>query len=149
MKEFSTIRGELTDDRRRADVTFVEIEQIDAPLVGVWVVQSQCLRLNVKMLLRAVYLELLEVGIAIEKFLMVRYAVIRVPGVRAVQPVREPPNMCLPISDQEIKVMRTIMLRNRCRWWAAGQGLESVRSNEAQRTESCRQHHAPKPGHPG
>jgi hypothetical protein len=34
MKEFSQIPGELTDDGRRADLTFVEIEQIDAPIGG-------------------------------------------------------------------------------------------------------------------
>jgi hypothetical protein len=65
MKEFSPISDELTDDGRRADLTFVEIEQIDAPLVGTRIVQSQCLRLDVEMLSRAVYLELLEVMRAI------------------------------------------------------------------------------------
>ena len=65
MKEFSPISDELTDDGRRADLTFVEIEQIDAPLVGTRIVLSQCLRLDVEMLSRAVYLELLEVMRAI------------------------------------------------------------------------------------
>jgi hypothetical protein len=84
------------------------------PLVGAWIVQSQCLGLDVEMLFRTVYLELHEVGIAVEKFLMVRNAVIDVPGVRAVQSVRESPNMCFPVSDQKVRVMSGIMLRNRC-----------------------------------
>ena len=65
MKKFSPIPVELTDNWRRAELTFVEIEQIDAPLVGVWIVKSQCLSLDVKVLLRAVDLEFLEIGIAI------------------------------------------------------------------------------------
>lgn len=79
MEKLTAIAGELADDGRRADLTFVEVEQIDAPLARVRIVKSQGLRLDVKVLRRVVNVELLKIGIAVQKFFVVRYSVIKRP----------------------------------------------------------------------
>jgi transposase len=47
VKKLALIASELTDDWRKAELTLVEIEQIDAPLTGFRPVKPQSLRLNV------------------------------------------------------------------------------------------------------
>ena len=77
------------------------------------IVQPERLRLDVQMLLWIVDLKLLEIGVAIEKLLMIGDAVIVDPIVGANQPIREPANMSLPVADKEIKVVRSIVRRGR------------------------------------
>jgi hypothetical protein len=49
MKKFPPIPRELSDDWREADFAFVEIEQIDAPLMGLWIVKSQWMIVHEKL----------------------------------------------------------------------------------------------------
>jgi hypothetical protein len=75
------------------------------------VVEAERLRLNAKFLVGAGHVELFEVRVAVEKFLVVRDAVILNPDIGIVESVREPADMSLPVTDQEIKVVRPIPLR--------------------------------------
>src|SRR4029077_1521207 len=61
----------FANDWRYAQNAFVQIEQIDAPLTCVRVVQPERLRLDVQMLLWIIDLKLLKIGVAIEELLMV------------------------------------------------------------------------------
>ena len=98
----------LANDWRYAQNAFVQIEQIDAPLTRVGVVQPERLRLDVQMLLWIVDLKLLEIGVAIEKLLMVGDAVILDPIVGANKAIRKPAHVSLPVADKEVEVVRSI-----------------------------------------
>ena len=98
----------LANDWRYAQNAFVQIEQIDAPLTRVGVVQPERLRLDVQMLLWIVDLKLLEIGVAIQKLLMVRDAVVLDPIVGANKAIRKPAHVSLPVADKEVEVVRSI-----------------------------------------
>jgi hypothetical protein len=111
--EFAATIGELSDDRRCAEDALVDVDQVDAPLVRLRVVETQRLRLDVLSLAATVDFEFFEIGIAVEYFLVTRNAIIFDSLGRAGQPVR-PPDMSLPIADQKIEVMGSIA--GRCGW---------------------------------
>ena len=71
----------FANDWWQAQSAFVQIEQIDAPLTRLRVVQPERLRLDVQMLLWIVDLELLKIGVAIEELLMVGDAIVLDPIV--------------------------------------------------------------------
>ena len=98
----------FANDWRYAQNAFVQIEQIDAPLTSVGVVQPERLRLDVQMLLWIVDLKLLEIGVAIEKFLMVGDPVILDPIVGPNRPIGKPAHVSLPVADKEVEVVRPI-----------------------------------------
>ncbi len=72
------------------------------------VVQPERLRLDVQMLLWIVDLKLLEIGVAIEKLLMVGDAVILDPIVGANHAIGKPSHVSLPVADNEVEVVRSI-----------------------------------------
>ena len=100
-------------DWRCAQNTFVQVEQIDAPLTCVGVVQPERLRLDVQMLLWIVDLKLLEIGIAIEELLVIGDAVILNPIVGSNKAIGKPAHVSLPVADKEVEVVRSIARR---RW---------------------------------
>jgi len=93
---------------RQAQNAFVQIEQIDAPLTGVGVVQSECLRLDVQVLLWIIDLELFEIGVAVEELLMIGGTVILDPIVGTNQAIGEPAHVSLPGADKEVEVVRSV-----------------------------------------
>ena len=72
------------------------------------IIQPQCLGFDVQVLLGIVDVEFFEVGIGIEKLLMIRDAVILDPIVGAYEAIGKPPYMSLPIADEKIKIVRSI-----------------------------------------
>src|SRR5215813_10476115 len=72
------------------------------------VVQPERLRLDVQMLLWIVDLKLLEIGVAIEKLLMIGDAVIIDPIVRTNKAIRKPAHVSLPVADEKIKIVRSV-----------------------------------------
>ena len=60
------------------------------------------------MFLWIVDLELLEIGVAIEKFLVIRNAVVLDPIVGANEAIRKPTHVSFPIADQKIKIVRSV-----------------------------------------
>ena len=93
---------------RYAQNAFVQIEQIDVPLTRVGIVQPERLRLDVQMLLWIVDLKLLKIGVAIEKLLMIRDAVIIDPIVGPNQAVGKAAHVSLPVADKKVEVVRSI-----------------------------------------
>jgi hypothetical protein len=77
-------------------------------LARVAVVQSERLRLDVQMLLWIIDLKPFEIGIAIEKLLMIGDAVVLNPIVRTNKAIGKPAYMSLPITDEEVEVVRSI-----------------------------------------
>src|SRR5262249_58716732 len=77
------------------------------------IVQPERLRLDVQMLLWIVDLKLLEIGVAIEKLLMIGDAVILDPIVGTNKAIGKPTHVSLPVADKEIKVVRSIVSRGR------------------------------------
>ena len=65
------------------------------------------------MLLWIVDLKLLEIGVAIEKLLMVRDAVILDPIAGTNKAIRKPAHVSLPVADKEVEVVRSIARGNR------------------------------------
>src|SRR5215469_11892029 len=111
MKELPPLAGERTHHRRGVERAVIQIHQVNAPLARRRVVEAQRLGLDMKFLVRASHFELFEVRVAIEKLVMVRDAVVLDPDIRVVEPVREPANVSLPVSDQKIEIMRAVVLR--------------------------------------
>jgi hypothetical protein len=64
------------------------------------------------MFLRIIDLKLLKVRIAIEKLLMIRDAVILDPGVGTNKTIRKPAYVSLPVTDEEVEVVRSVMRRS-------------------------------------
>jgi hypothetical protein len=57
-------------------------------------------------------IELFEISVAVEKFFMIRDAIVFDPDVRTLQTFGESTNMCFPISDEEIEIVRSVYLRS-------------------------------------
>ena len=89
----------FANDWRYAQNAFVQIEQIDAPLTRFRAVQPQRLRFDVQMLLWTIDIELLEIGVAIEEFLVIGDAVILDPIVGPNKAIGKPAHVSLPVAD--------------------------------------------------
>src|ERR1700722_11666196 len=111
MEKLAAFAVKPANNRRRVESSVVEIDEIDAPLARRRVVEAQRLRLDVQLLVGAAHLKLFKVRIAVEKFVVVRNAVVHVPGVGVVEPVRKPADVGFPVADEEIKVWRGVALR--------------------------------------
>jgi hypothetical protein len=98
---------------RHGEKAFVQVEKIDTPLIGVGIVQPECLRFNVKVFLGIIDLKLLKVRVAIKKLLMIRDAVILDPGVGTNKTLRKPAHVSLPVADNEVEVVRSIVRGSR------------------------------------
>jgi len=96
----------FANDWRCAQNAFVQIEQIDAPLMCVGIVQPEGLRLDVQMLLWIVDLKLLKIGVAIEELLMVGDAIVLDPIVGPNKAIGKPAHVSLPVADREAEVVR-------------------------------------------
>src|ERR1700678_226531 len=111
MKKFPVLAVESAHHGRSIKRSTVEIDKIDAPLPGCGIVKPQRLRLDVKGFVGAGDIKLFEVGIAVEEFVVIGNSVILHPYVGVVEPVRQAPNMRLPVTDQEVKIVRAVALR--------------------------------------
>jgi hypothetical protein len=66
----------------------------------------------VEVFLGIIDLKLLKVRIAIEKLLMIRDAVILDPSGGTNKTIRKPPHVSLPVSDEKIEIVRSVMRRS-------------------------------------
>ena len=82
------------------------------PLVGLRIVEPESLAFVALVELIAIGVEFFKIRIAIEQLLVIRNPVIFHPVVRAVETVAQNANVSLPVSDQEVKVMRSIPQRD-------------------------------------
>lgn len=73
-----------------------------------WIVESECLGFDVQVLLGTVDFEFLEIGVAVEKLLMIREAVVLDPIVGTNEAVRKPTHVGFPIADEKIKIVRSV-----------------------------------------
>lgn len=46
---------------------------------------------------------------------MIRDAIVLVPDIGVVEPIRKPPHVRFPVADEEVKVVRAVALRQICR----------------------------------
>ena len=90
---------EFSDHRRQAERAFVEIDEVDAPLVRLGIVEAEGLRLDALLLVGGGDVEFFEVGIAVEKFVVIGDAVVLDPGVGAVQAIGEAADVRFPVAD--------------------------------------------------
>src|SRR6202041_2178435 len=111
MEKLAAIAGKLANHGRRVESPVIQVDQIDAPLTGCGIVEAERLRLNAKLLVDARDIELFEVGIAVEEFLVVRNPIVLNPDVGIVKPVRQTADVSFPVSDEKVKVVGTITLR--------------------------------------
>src|ERR1700733_4245430 len=114
IEKLAAIAGELTNYRRQGQSSIIQVDQIDAPLARRGVVEAERLRLDAEFLVGGGDVELFKVRIAVEKFLVIRDAIVLDPGARVIQAVRKTADMRFPVADQEIKVVRTIALGKVC-----------------------------------
>lgn len=112
MEKLAAIAGKVANHGRRVESPVIQVDEIDAPLMGCRVVEAERLRLNAKLLVGGRDIELFEVRIAVEEFLVVRNPIVLDPDVGVVKPVRQPADVSLPVGDQKVKVVRTITLED-------------------------------------
>src|SRR6202167_6719975 len=112
MEKLAAIAGKLANHGRRVESPVIQVDQIDAPLTGCGIVEAERLRLNSKLLVDARDIELFEVGIAVEEFLVVRNPIVLNPDVGIVKPVRQTADVSFPVRSLEVKDSRTITLRS-------------------------------------
>ena len=118
--EFAAVAGELAYNGRKVERAFVQVYQVNAPLVRVRVIEAKGLGFDAELVIGGRNIELFEIRIAIEKFLVVRDAVVLDPHVGALQAFGQAANVGLPVSDEKIEVVRSIALRSGC---CAARGL--------------------------
>ena len=66
-----------------------------------------------QMLLWTIDLKLLKIGVAIEELLMIGDAVILDPIVGTNKAIRKPAHVSLPVADEEVEVVRSIVRGSR------------------------------------
>jgi len=111
MEKLTALAGKPTHNGRRIERSVVEVDEINAPLPGRGIVESQRLRLDAKFLIGAGHIELFEVCVAVEKLMMIRNAVVLDPDIGVVKPVRKAADVRFPVADEKVKVVRAIALR--------------------------------------
>ena len=87
--ELAAGAGEVADDGRGVDGAGVEVDEVDAPLMGGGVVEAEGLRLDAEFLVGGGGVELLEVGVRVEELVVVGDAVVDDPGGGVVEAVGE------------------------------------------------------------
>src|SRR5580658_10382432 len=105
MEKLAAIAGKMANHRGRVQSSVIQVHQIDTPLARGGVIEPKRLRLDAEFPVGAGDIELFKIGIAVEKFLVVRNTIILDPDVGVVEPVRKPADMSFPVADQEIKVV--------------------------------------------
>src|ERR1700689_3577692 len=114
MEKLAATAGKMANHRRRVQRPVIQVDQIDTPLVRCGVVEAEGLRFDAEFLVGAGDIELFKVRIAVEEFFVVRDAIVLDPDVGVVEAVRKTTDMSFPVSDQEIKVVRTIPMGKIC-----------------------------------
>ena len=99
IEKLAAIAGKLARYRRQAKSPVINVDQIDAPLTGCGVVESERLRLNAEFLVGASDIELFEVRIAVEEFLVVRDTIVLDPDFGVVEAIRETADVSFPVAD--------------------------------------------------
>jgi len=99
IEKLPAIVGKLANHRRQAKNPVIHVNQIDIPLMRCWVVEAERLRLNVEFLVGAGDMELFEVRIAVEEFLVVRDTIVLDPDVGIVEAVRQTADVSFPVAD--------------------------------------------------
>jgi hypothetical protein len=110
MVELAAWSDEGSDDGWGVDGAGIEVDEVDAPLVGGGVVHAERLRLDVEFLVSAGDVELLEVGVAVEEFVVVGDAVVDDPGVGVVEAIGEAADVDFPVANEEVEVMGAVAL---------------------------------------
>ena len=119
MEKLAATACKMANHRGRVQRPVIQVHQIDTPLPRCRVIEAKRLGLDAKFFVGGRDIKLFKVRIAVEKFLVVRDAVVLDPDIGVVEPVRKPADMSFPVADQEIKIVRTIPLRKIC-------GIEAV-----------------------
>ncbi len=109
-KNSPAVAGEAADDGRGVEGAGIEVDQIDAPLVGGGVVHAERLPLDVEFFVGAGDVELLEVGVAVEELVVVRDAVVLDPGVGVIEAIGKAADVGLPVADEEVEVVGAVAL---------------------------------------
>jgi len=79
MEKLAAIAGEVADHGRRGESSVIEVDEIDAPLTRGGVVEAEGLRLDAESFVGAGDVELFEVCVTVEKFLVVGDTVVLDP----------------------------------------------------------------------
>ena len=111
MIKLSTLASEPAHDGRRVESAVIQVHRIDAPLAHCRVIESKRLLLHVQFFVGTGHLELFEVRVAVEEFMVVRDAVELNPGIGVVETVRQAADVSFPVADEEVEVVRAIALR--------------------------------------
>src|ERR1700735_3895640 len=114
MEKLAAIASKMAHDRARVQRPVIQVDQINTPLPRCRVIEAERLRLDAKFLVGARDIELFKVGIAVEKFLVVRDAIILNPDIGVIEAVWKPAHMSFPVADKEIKIVGAITLRKIC-----------------------------------
>src|SRR3984885_11271888 len=114
MEKFAAGGGEMADHGRRGESSVVEVDQVDAPLTRGGVVEAEGLRLDAESFVGGDDIELFEVGVAVEEFLVVGDAVVLDPDAGVVEAVGETADVSFPVADEEVEVVRAITLGKVC-----------------------------------
>jgi hypothetical protein len=109
--EFASLAVELAHNRRKFESTFVEIDEVNTPLMRFGVIESECLCLYAELAIGTGNVELFEISVAVEKLFMIRNTVVFDPDIRSLQPFGESTNMCFPITDEKIEIVRSVCMR--------------------------------------
>src|SRR5579862_2091175 len=134
MEKLPALACKSADHRRRVEGALVKVNEVDAPLARMGIVESQCLRLDMELPVGTAYVEFFEVRVAVEKLVMVGNAVVLNPDVRIVQAIGKPADMRLPVANEEVEVVRAIALRQVC-WVVSGLGVKREAQHNADREQ--------------
>ncbi len=80
--------------------------------MGFGVIEPERLRLNTEFVIGAGNVELFKISVAVEKFFVIRDAIVFDPDVRTLQAFGESTNMRFPITDEKIEIVRSVRLRS-------------------------------------
>jgi hypothetical protein len=69
--EFTSLSTKLAHNRRKVESTFVEIQQVNTPLVRFGIIESERLRLHTEFVIGAGNVELFKISVAVEKLFMI------------------------------------------------------------------------------
>lgn len=111
--EFTSLSVKLAHNRWKVESTFVEIHQVNTPLVRFGVIESEGLGLYTEFVTRTGNVKLFKISVAVKKLFMIRDAIVFDPDIRTLQAFGESTNMCFPITDEKIDIVRSVSLRSR------------------------------------
>jgi len=80
--EFTSLSVELADPRRKIGSTFVEIHEVNTPLLRFGLIAPERLRLYTELVIGTGNVELFKIGTAVEELFVIRDAVVFDPDIR-------------------------------------------------------------------